>query len=206
MKGRAGDIEVIVDLPRLEPCGIALVGHSHPLLGGTWQDKVTHTIAKSLADCGYIVCRPAFRGTGRTDGQHDQGEGEAHDMVSVYQHALRSYGTLPVILAGFSFGAYVQSKAVVRLADIGRHPCHMLLVSIALGNVRATRFYDTPDLPIPTVLIHGMEDDRVPIQRVYEWAGRQHHPVIAMAGADHFFNGSLTKLREIIVTTANGFR
>lgn len=198
VSGQVGLIDTLVDFPAQSPLGVALIGHSHPLLGGTAEDEVTHTIALALRDLGYISLRPCFRGTGGTDGIHDKGEGETEDLLAVHHYAARHFRGLPILLAGFSFGAFVQSKVAQRLADVGSPAARLILVSTALGNVRNVRFYATKDIPPNSLLIHGTLDNRVPLETVMHWAERQGLSVVVVPGADHFFNGKLNELRNAI--------
>ena len=107
--GPAGTIELIVENPGAAR-GIALICHPHPLFGGTNGNKVVQTLARTFAQLGYVALRPNFRGIGASSGTHDDGQGETDDMLAVLAEAKRRYGDLPVALAGFSFGAYVQTR------------------------------------------------------------------------------------------------
>jgi len=167
-------------------------------LGGASEDKVTHTLATTLSERGYVALRPSFRGTGSTEGVHDKGYGECDDMLAVHDYASRRYRNLPISLAGFSFGAFVQSKVAKRLKEVGNAPKQMVLVSTALGNVRNVRFYDTESVQANSIIIHGTMDDRVPFQTVLNWAENQDLTVVAVPGAGHFFDGHLQLLRQAI--------
>src|SRR5579864_8484594 len=94
ISGPVGLIDMLVDFPAQSPLGVALIGHSHPLLGGTAEDEVTHTIAMALRDLGFIALRPCFRGTGGTEGVHDKGEGETEDLLAVHHYAARHFRDL----------------------------------------------------------------------------------------------------------------
>ena len=114
--GPAGTIEMIVENPGA-PRGLALICHPHPLFGGTNTNKVIQTLARTFANLNYVALRPSFRGVGQSEGKHDDGRGETEDMLAVLADAKRRYGDLPVVLAGFSFGAYVQTRVAEALAD-----------------------------------------------------------------------------------------
>ena len=100
--GPAGDIEVVVDAPAATPLrGLALVCHPHPLQGGTLDNKVVHTLAKTFHAMGYVAIRFNFRGVGGSAGSFDQGIGETEDALAVLRHARSRFGeALPVALAG----------------------------------------------------------------------------------------------------------
>src|SRR5262245_55038166 len=108
--GEAGDIETFVDMPAETPQGLALVCHPHPLFGGTPDNKVAQTLAKTFVELGYIALRPAFRGVGASAGSHDRGEGETADMVDLVAQAHARFGEIPLVLVGFSFGGYIQTR------------------------------------------------------------------------------------------------
>ena len=99
--GPAGRIEVAIHDPGDSRRGIALIAHPHPLMGGTNDNKVVTTLARTFHALAYVALRPNFRGVGATDGIHDEGRGEADDLVAVAQYAKQRYGELPLICAGF---------------------------------------------------------------------------------------------------------
>src|SRR5215831_13541063 len=104
--GPAGRIECAVDFPAASPRGAALVAHPHPLFGGTLDNKVVQTLARSFVELGYEAWRPNFRGVGRSEGKHDEGRGEVDDLAAVRKEL--SFDK--VVLAGFSFGAAMQIR------------------------------------------------------------------------------------------------
>ena len=95
------------------PAGLALVCHPHPLHGGTLDNKVVQTLARAFVQLGWRAVRFNFRGVGASEGQWDEGRGEVDDALAVVQ-ALREPAQ-PLVLAGFSFGAYVASQVAARL-------------------------------------------------------------------------------------------
>jgi alpha/beta superfamily hydrolase len=97
------------------PRGIALIAHPHPMGGGANTNKVAYTLAKTFVSLGYAAFRPNFRGVGGTEGEHDEGVGETDDLLAVLAEAKCRCGNLPVALAGFSFGAYCQTRVAKRL-------------------------------------------------------------------------------------------
>jgi len=195
--GPAGAIETLVEAPA-QVRGIALVCHPHPLFGGTAENKVAQTLAKTLRELGYATLRPNFRGVGASEGGHDEGEGETEDMLAALEWARRRFGDLPVALAGFSFGAYVQTKVAARLAEANRPAQRMVLVGTAAGFVTGARHYETGAVPADTIVIHGDRDETVPLANVLAWAQPLELPVTLVPGADHFFHRKLHLLRRIV--------
>ena len=197
LEGEAGPIEVIVDAPA-HVRGIAVVAHPHPLFGGTSDNKVVQTLAKAFRDLGYASVRPNFRGVGASAGDHDHGIAETDDLLRVADYARGRFGDLPVVLAGFSFGAYVQTRVARRLEAEGRPVQRMVLVGTASGAVSGTRIYVSEPVPADTLVIHGEVDETVPLANVLDWARPQDLPVIVVPGADHFFHRRLHVIRGIV--------
>jgi uncharacterized protein len=196
--GAGGAIEIIVENPGA-PRGIALVCHPHPLFGGTNTNKVTQTLARTFTQLNYVALRPNFRGVGKSAGTHDDGRGESEDMLTVLSEAKRRFGDLPVVLAGFSFGAYVQTCVAQALAEAGHAAQRLVLVGTATGNVEGARHYAAKGVASDTIVIHGAEDVTVPLANVLAWAEQLDLPVIVVPGADHFFHRRLHSIRDIII-------
>ncbi len=195
--GEAGDIETIVEDPGT-PRGIALICHPHPLFGGANTNKVTQTLARTFSRLGYVALRPNFRGVGGSAGAHADGRGETDDMLAVLAAARQAYGELPVVLAGFSFGAYVQTRVAQALAAEGRPAQRLVLVGTAAGFVEGARQYDVQAVADDTIVIHGAADTTVPLANVLAWAEPLDLPVVVVPGADHFFHRRLHVLKDII--------
>ena len=187
--GPVGAIETAIDIPAGMPVGLALVAHPHPLFGGTLDNKVAQTLAKTMVELGYIAARPNFRGVGQSEGLHDEGKGETEDLLAV-AHSLRTRFSLtdaPLVLAGFSFGSLVQSRVALRVAAQ-----RLVIIGIALTRGQVE------NVPADTILIHGEKDDVVALDLVMRWAEPQDLPVTVIAGADHFFHRRLHLIRNII--------
>jgi uncharacterized protein len=181
--GPVGRIECAVDSPDATLKGHALIAHPHPLFGGTNDNKVVQTLARACIDLGYEAWRPNFRGVGETEGTHDEGRGELEDLAAIVEHLKPER----LVLAGFSFGAGVQ----VMLAQ--RVKCEKLVVV----GVAVTRF-QLPPAPAGTLVIHGENDETVPLATVLDWARPQDLPVVLIPGADHFFHRKLQPIRNLV--------
>lgn len=181
--GPAGWIECAVDAPPGAARGVALVAHPHPLYGGTLDNKVVQTLARVFVELGYEAWRPNFRGVGNSEGGYDDGRGEVDDLAAVLEHVAAG----PVVLAGFSFGAAMQARLGKRI----EHE-HMVLVGVAAGK------FDTPAVQAGTLVIHGENDETVPLAAVLDWARPQELPVVLVPGADHFFHRKLHVLKGIV--------
>ncbi|HSS71359.1 MAG TPA: CocE/NonD family hydrolase [Casimicrobiaceae bacterium] len=188
--GPAGALEVAVNEPEATPRGIALVAHPHPLQGGTLDNKVAQTLAKTFAALGYVSVRFNFRGVGKSEGAFDEGAGETADALAALDFGRSEFSALaqhPPVLAGFSFGSYVQS----RVAGVVT-PERMALVAPAVMR------FPVETVPADTIVVHGDEDDVVPLADVLAWARPQQLPVIVFPGCGHFFHGRLVQLQRVI--------
>lgn len=190
--GPAGEIECAIDEPVLAEGqalrGVAVICHPNPTQGGTLDNKVVQTMARAFVQLGYRAVRFNFRGIGKSGGGWDEGRGEVEDALAVVA-AFRD-AALPLALAGFSFGGYVASHAAKRLDT----PAERLL----LVGPAASRF-DMTGVPDQTVVIHGEQDDVVPLQAVLDWARPQALPVIVVPGVGHFFHGQLPLLKNLVL-------
>ena len=196
--GPAGAIDVALDYPPTTALGVAVIAHPHPLHGGTRDNKVVQTLARALLALGYVCWRPNFRGVGESAGEHDEGRGEAQDLlalVAAAQTRARAEGLpdSPLVLAGFSFGSAVQSRVASTLAAQGSPPARLIFVGAAVS-----RFPVDP-VPPDTLVIHGETDDVVPLAAVFEWARPLDLPVVVIPGADHFFHRKLPLLKRIVM-------
>jgi len=193
--GAAGAIEALRDAPpaHAAPRGSAIIAHPHPLYGGDMHHKVVQTLARAFAQCGYTALRFNFRGVGASAGAHDGGRGECADLLAVVQQAA---ATGPLALAGFSFGSYVASHALAQLWPQGRI-AHVVFVGTAAGR------WDVAPIPADahdkTLVLHGEDDDTVPLADVLQWAGAQALPVTVVPGGGHFFHGQLPLLKSLVV-------
>jgi alpha/beta superfamily hydrolase len=185
--GGAGRIETVVDRPEAALRGVALVAHPHPLYGGTLDNKVVQTLARTFIELGYVALRPNFRGVGKSEGEHDEGKGETEDLLRVAAHAKGAFGDLPIVLAGFSFGAAVQTQVAQRAS-----PHRVVLVGVAIGR------FPSETVPSDSIVIHGEVDETVPLAKVFEWARPQELPVVVIPGADHFFHLRLNVIKNIV--------
>ncbi|RBA24938.1 alpha/beta hydrolase [Herminiimonas fonticola] len=193
LQGAAGALECALDLPETTPRGIALIGHPHPLFGGTMDNKVVHTLARAFVALNYAAVRMNFRGVGASEGAYDEGVGETDDMAQLLAHIRGQYPAVPFALAGFSFGTFVQTQLQKRLEEQGTPAERLVLVGSAPGK------WPLPTVPADTILIHGEFDETIPLTNVFEWARPQDLPVIVVPGADHFFGRKLHHIKNHVI-------
>lgn len=194
--GPAGRIEGLwrPSKPGVEPAGTVVVAHPHPAFGGTMMNKVVFHTARVLNhDLNLASLRFNFRGTGRSEGTHDQGRGEIEDLAAAWEEARRRIPGVPRIAAGFSFGAAMTLLAAARAKEAGEDlPAALALVGIPL------RLFEFPrpfPAPLPLAAVHGERDQFTPPEKVREyletWPGPAAFQVFPEA--DHFLEGHLVE-------------
>ncbi len=177
-----------------QPQCAGLVCHPHPLYGGTMHNKVVFKVAQTLQSMNIPTLRFNFRGVGHSSGTYDEGRGEMDDVRYSLEFLSRHYPGIPVILGGFSFGSYVGLR--VAAAD------DRVQAMIGLGV--PARLFDLDTLQgshKPKLFIHGTEDELAPYELARKWFEQLPAPksMMAVPGADHFFQGHLDEVQAIII-------
>jgi uncharacterized protein len=187
--GPSGPLEIAFTQPaNAAPLALALICHPHPQFGGTMDNKVVQTLAKAFAELGFATLRFNFRGVGQSAGIFDDGIGETEDAATALAWARAELPeATPLVAAGFSFGCFVQTRLMPRSL-----PRQLVLVGPAVGR------FQIADVPKDTLVIHGEEDDVVPLSDALNWARPQGLPVTVFPGAGHFFHGRLTELKSVV--------
>ena len=193
--GPAGRLEAVVERPGegvLE--GAAVICHPHPQHGGTMHNKVAHTLARAFVRSGFEALRFNFRGTEQSEGHFDNGVGELADVLAAIEWMRARHGSYPLWLAGFSFGAAMAVKAAAVTHVDG-------LISVAPAISRFASGLETqPDCP--WLIVQGDEDELVDIDETVEWFDSLEPgpELLILDGAEHFFHGRLTELRQAVMT------
>jgi alpha/beta superfamily hydrolase len=177
----------------MQPPYTAVICHPHPLYGGTMHNKVVFKVAQTLQALNIPSLRFNFRGVGRSTGIYDEGRGEMDDARYALEFLSRRYPGVPAIIGGFSFGAYVGLSVA---ASDDR-------VQAMIGLGVPARMFDGATLQNshqPKLFIHGTADEVAPYDLVQQWFERVPAPkrMIAVQGADHFFQGRLDEVQVII--------
>jgi uncharacterized protein len=202
LNGPAGRLEALLNAGAENATHAAVVCHPHPLFGGTLHNKVVFHTMKALNSFGFPVLRFNFRGTGLSHGEHDEGRGEVEDVRAAFEW-LDTEFHLPLVSAGFSFGAAVGLRAA----------CDDMRVKLVIG-------VGTPVVPVaadtqlprtysfdflrhctkPKLFVSGARDQFGPRDKLEALVGSLPEPkkLVVIEGADHFFEGRLSELRETI--------
>jgi uncharacterized protein len=195
--GPTGRLEALLNSGDPDAPYAALVCHPHPLHGGTMHNKVVYHAAKALNSFGLPVLRFNFRGTGLSEGSHDDGRGERDDIQAALDWLQNEYSR-PVIFTGFSFGAATGLKTCC--------PDRRVPGLISLGTPLAVRerlytYSYLSDCPKPKLMVSGDHDQFAPAANLRELFSLAAEPkeLVLVEGADHFFEGKLPIMREAIV-------
>ncbi|MGO9716430.1 MAG: alpha/beta hydrolase [Steroidobacteraceae bacterium] len=191
--GPAGRLQAIVEDPKLPAECYAVLCHPHPLHGGTMDNKVVVTLARALRETGIPTLRFNFRGVGSSAGTYDEGNGETADADAVASYGALRWPGRRLLLAGFSFGAYVA----LRLA-LERDACRLITVAPAVDRMGFSALA-TPNCP--WLVVQGDSDEVVDPKRVYAWVEscNPQPKLVVMPGVGHFFHGHLPLLRQAVI-------
>jgi alpha/beta superfamily hydrolase len=197
LAGPAGRLEALLNGGSPAATHVAVVCHPHPLYGGTLHNKVVFHAMKALNRLGFPVLRFNFRGTGLSEGEHAGGIGEVNDVRAALDWLEREF-TLPVIFAGFSFGAAVGLRAAC--------PDPRVTALIALGlpvtplDDRVYEFEFLRSCAKPKLFVSGSRDQFGPPGKLEALVGSFADPkkLVRIEAGDHFFEGRLRELRDAI--------
>ena len=195
LNGPAGRLEAILWKPvaGAPPKFAAVVCHPHPLFGGTLHNKVVYQVTKTLDRAGLPVLRFNFRGAGLSAGKHDRGIGEKEDVRAALDFLADEFPSAPLLLAGFSFGAWVglrvgcADKRVARLIGLGIP-------------VNSSDFSFLPTCAKPKLFVHGEKDEHGAIHKVKDLVASLpgDNQLVVVEQADHFFMGKLDQVDQAI--------
>jgi uncharacterized protein len=202
LEGPAGRLEALLNAGAEDASHTALVCHPHPLFGGTLHNKVVFHTMKALNSFGFPVLRFNFRGAGLSQGEHDNGNGEVDDVRAALDWLDKEFH-LPLIFAGFSFGAAVGLRAAC--------PDPRVKAVIAVGTPVTPVAADTEmprnytyeflrEYAKPKLFVSGGRDRFGPKAQLEALVASVPEPktLVLIEGADHFFEGRLRELRETI--------
>jgi uncharacterized protein len=180
-----GELEAIVREP---PAAVAaaVVCHPHPRGGGTMNNNVVYRLARALVDGGVATLRFNFRGVGASTGTHAGGIGEEDDARDALDFLRARHPTLPLWMAGFSFGARVGLSVGARDTRVEK------LIGVGL----ALKMFDYGFLASsakPKAIIQASEDEYGARDAIEAAVGKMAAPkrLWIVDGATHLFPGQL---------------
>jgi alpha/beta superfamily hydrolase len=173
-----------------DPAGVAVVCHPHPLGGGTLHNKVVFRAARGLENANVATLRFNFRGVGASGGKHEEGEGEIEDVFAAVDWAARKHPGKKLIVGGFSFGAWVATRAGCELPNVDA----LFLIGTPVNK------YDFGYLRScekPMLLLHGTQDEHGDVEKLEKLAPQlRNAESVIVTGADHFFTRQLDAVEE----------
>jgi uncharacterized protein len=200
LEGEAGRLEALINLGAPRAQYACLVCHPHPLFGGTMHNKVVFRTMKALNGFGLPVLRFNFRGVGNSAGEHDEGRGETADARVALDYLSARFG-LPILFAGFSFGAAIGLHA----AAVHPQVSGLILVGTPVNaEGRAYSYELLQESTLPKLLVSGGRDPFASVAQLEEIVAAAAEPkrLVVIPGADHFFAGGVTghldELREAV--------
>lgn len=191
--GPAGRLEALLEAPaRAEPAEIALVCHPHPLHGGTLHNKVVHRLARALRSTGAATLRFNFRGVNLSQGQYDHGAGEIDDARAALAFLLQRFPSLPLTVAGFSFG----SRVAAHLHGGARR----VILAGFPTTYRQSSYLRA--CPVERIFIHSTNDEFGPKAELDALVASLWGPkrLIYIDAPDHFFSGALDPFERAVAS------
>jgi uncharacterized protein len=196
LEGPVGRIEALLNAGAENFPYAAVVTHPHPLFGGTMHNKVVFHAMKALNGFGIPVLRFNFRGVGTSQGRHDGGRGEVEDVRTALDYMRQTFH-VPLIFAGFSFGAATGLKAACPDPDV------KAIISVGTpiqADDRVYRYDYLRDCYKPKLFISGERDQFATPQELSDLVAELPEPkrLVLISGGDHFFEGHLDEYRAAI--------
>lgn len=195
LPGAAGRLEALLNVGSARPSHSAIVCHPHPLFGGTMHNKVVFHAMKALNGFGFPVLRFNFRGVGHSAGIHDEGHGEVDDVRTALDWLKREF-SLPIIFAGFSFGAATGLRAACPDPEV---PAIISLGTPLNADGRLYQYSHLSSCTKPKLFLNGQNDEyanRVGLELVMSELADPKR--LVFVPGDHFFAGHLDEMRAAI--------
>ena len=202
LKGPAGRLEALIDLPEGTPTAAVVFAHPLPTHGGTMHTKVVYQGTKGLVRTGRAVLRFNFRGVGASEGSFTGGEGEKEDFKAALDYMRARYPDIPLWSAGFSFGSWVALETGAADDRV------TTLIGIAPPVTReGYDFSNTRRSTKPKFFVQGEADDICPLQDMWKFYSELPEPkeLVIIDAADHLFDGHTTEAGEAIEDLVKDF-
>jgi alpha/beta superfamily hydrolase len=199
LPGPAGRLEALLEEPESEePVKATLVCHPHPKGGGTMHNKVVYRMARGLRRTGCVVLRFNYRGVNLSEGTYDAGLGETEDARFALTTLRSRYPSLPLVLAGFSFGSRIALRLAGEEAEIER------VIAVGFPTTIPEHSY-IDKVKIPKYFVQSTEDVFGPREQFSAFYNALPEPkhLDWVRAADHFFKDNLDEL-ETVIQKING--
>jgi alpha/beta superfamily hydrolase len=203
LAGPSGRLEAILNEGSADAPFAALVCHPHPHGGGTMHNKVVYHAMKVLNDPAWGFALPVlrfnFRGAGLSQGLH-HGKLESEDVLAAMDWLVNEYN-LPLVVAGFSFGAAMALMACCGMAE--SRASVRALIALGLPTQAEGREYKYRFLSgctVPKLFLSGDHDEYAPGAQLAEVVDSAEEPklLLNIIGADHFFTGQLEAMQQAL--------
>jgi uncharacterized protein len=192
--GRGVELEAVLRHPQQKTArGAAVLCHPHPVYGGTMNNRVIFRAGMAATEAGLLALRFNFRGVGDSTGNYDEGKGEQEDVGSAIDWLRGKAPGLPLVLIGFSFGAWVGLQVAARDSDMAA----MVGLGLPLNNYNFDFLLENYK---PSLYVIGSEDEFCPREKMERLSRKlpAYSEAIWIEGADHFFASHLDQLQERI--------
>ena len=189
--GKAGRLEALYRELQ-DPAAVAVVCHPLPTGGGTLHNKVVFRAARGLEAANVATLRFNFRGVGASTGTFDNGEGEQDDFMAALQWVMKQHPDKKVFAGGFSFGAWVSSRAACEVPDVDA----LFLIGTPVNKYN---FNYLRSCEKPMLFIHGTQDEHGDLARFEDLVQHvRNAESVIVTGADHFFTKQIEAVEETL--------
>jgi len=150
-----------------------------------------HRIARAARSAGASTLRFQFRGVGGSEGRHDGGRGERDDVRAALGWTRERASDRPLLLAGFSFGAWMALEAGCPAPEVAG----LLLAGLAHRQFEA----GSPGAcPKPLACVQAEGDQFMGPADVAALVASPVRPrrVVQVPGASHLFTEDLVALER----------
>jgi uncharacterized protein len=207
LKGPAGRLEALLDVPAGTPRAAVVFAHPHPQHGGTMHTKAVYQGTKGLARIGCAVLRFNFRGVGQSEGTFDRGEGEKEDFRAALDYMAAKYPGLPLWAAGFSFGSWVA----LEVGAVDDRVSALIGIAPPVVTSVSGMDYSFPNTLVSTkakFFVQGEADEICPLEGMWSFYAKLEEPkeLVVIDGADHLFEGQTAEVGEALADLLEDFK
>ncbi|OPY70583.1 MAG: Alpha/beta hydrolase family protein [Syntrophorhabdaceae bacterium PtaU1.Bin034] len=174
--------------------GGVVICHPHPLYGGSMWSNVVEAIEEGFSEAGFTTLKFNFRGVGSSTGHYDDGVGETDDLLAARRFLEERIGKdTPLVLAGYSFGAWICSRALAHI----EHQKEVFIVALPFSAYSPEGLRTFPG---KIYLVGGSLDDISPLKDLlafYEELKTEKY--LKVVTTTHFFGGKEREIAGFII-------